>query len=536
MNHRSWAQGPALTGITLAALLLLEFGLRLVVEPDADLESFVRVSREFAQPCVARVWRDGEERIVDRSPAGSFDLPLVPDTSAVRVAIVGESTGAFLGDALSFIAADTPTQILNCAMPGSALEHMQARTTEVLAYHPDVVIVVFGHNLGFQYPAADWRLRLVELGLGSRLFSLFVPQREPVAADAMDGQRLEAYRTWLLEAARLARASDTKLIVVTLPANHWIPTEDAVGCDQRTAVLAALVDWYGGRQDLAIDRLRAEVASAGDNCTKFLLATWLRRFGRTTEARPFLDALSDSPQWASDRSPAGLNPMLRQIADAEQLLVHDMEQRVAQRAADGIPGWRQMRDHCHVNEENLARESLALLPVVCRAAGKQCPEVHRSAADYFGESNLLQPLEGLILAQRDASPRRAHKWLLAIPHVVEEWAVSPEGAEIEDLRRFVQARLPQLEPRAVRRARIHVRLAEGLWHSDRRDEALVVNSQARQVDLAEAWLQLAFFRLADDPAAAEVAAARARAIDPASAAAAFLLRTLGQVATSDVGR
>jgi hypothetical protein len=144
---------------------------------------------------------------------------------------------------------------------------------------------------------------------------------------------------------------------------------------------------------------------------------------------------------------------------------------------------------------------------------------------------VFQPLEGLIKMEAQVEPEKAWRWLAAIPRVIEEWAVRQDGLVEADLYRFIDENLRRLEDDPRRRALVLIEIADGLWHAGRRDVALALNAQVRHDDVAEAWIQQAWFRLADDPAAAVTAARRAHELDSTSPIASFLVRHLphGQI-------
>jgi hypothetical protein len=400
------------------------------------------------------------------------------------------------------------------------------RVEEALRYSPDVLVLAFGHNLGFRYPTDSWQLRMFQLASFSRFLGLAIPSPDSGDRDHDLNRRIGIYRDWLNRLVRPDLRGSSRIILVTVVANSWVPTADAVACREDEELLDAQLDWYGGQRESAIEKLKAMVRGGEDRCPAYLLATWLARVGRPAEAGRYLSMLPAGPQWASNRASPEVNELLRAVPDGDQVLLYDLEQRVADRSPGGIPSWGQMRDHCHVLNSLLVTESTGILRLAARMAGTPLAEPTRPLEEYSAPATVFEPLEGLVRTLGPLDPEDGRHWLAAIPRVVEEWAARGDGFTDVDFRSFVDVNLVRLEEDPRRRALVLVELAEGLWHANRSDEALAVNARARREGVAEAWVQLAWFRLADDPASAAAAAARAREIDPGSAAASFLVRRL----------
>jgi len=516
-------------GIIVVLFVSAEVVVRFAVPKDSATQSFRERSLEYLLPCVELVSRGGHQRIVGRRDSARFDHRLERSEGNLRLAVVGESTGFFIGDALSFLTEETDVEVLNCAMEGSGFEHLQRRTAEVLRYRPDVVVIVFGHNLSFRYPLDASQINSFELARKSRFLDLLLstPQLggDMSVAESFDS-RIEEYRAWLEDLARSDLAQKSRFILLTLPANHWVPSGDAVGCDDDAGVLDAQFDWYRGERQSAIDKLHVLASETRDSCVSFVLATWLRRTGQLAEVPRFLAHMTEGAVWAWDRSNQALHDMVRTMARYDRFSVFDLAYRVAARSPNGIPGWALMRDHCHVNNATIATESLEILRLACDQTGKRLPQPLRRIADYTGEPSISETLEGLILAQRGQGPQDARKWLSAIPHAVEHWVTRDAESKLREMHRFIDARFAEIEPDPIRGALVLAGLAEGLWHSARQEDALALNARARAVELADPWVQLAFFRLADDPGGSLAAAERALQIDPNSAAATFLVDKL----------
>lgn len=524
--HGGRVTGPGLTAISLLLILAVEFVLRLVAPDASDLRAYLDRSLHYTEPCADRVSQVGGDRIVQRPGGANFNYPFDRKEAVLRIAVVGESTGAFLGDALAHFAQNDGTEILNCAMPGSSFEHLQARWSEVSTYRPDVVVIVFGHNITFRYPAERWLLRLWSLAARSRLLALALPSDHGTPDEEQLQRRITAYRSWLEHVIGSTQRLAPQVILTTLPSNLWVPTVDAVGCGEDIDVLAATFDWYAGRQQQAIERLEATVKRTGQLCQRFRLATMLRRAGRLSEASQQVSHLRNSPYWAEDRAPAAVNEVVRALAEERGVALLDLERRATERAPAATPGWEQMRDHCHLDEPNLAAESLGITAMARQLLNLAAlPQAHDIEA-YAGVPSFGPALETMVASYRDTRPPQAERWLTPIPHIIETWSHRPHGPSDADLRTFVESRLKQLEPDQRRGALVVLAIAEGLWHSDRRAEALSLNLWAQRRNIAEAWLQRAYFDLATRPAAAAQSAARALELAPASTAAADLVRRL----------
>ncbi len=519
-------RGPLVTAAFFLLLLFLELLLRAVSGDKNNLRVFLEEGLAFQQPCAARIRDHRGERIVAKASRGHFDYPFDRTAGVLRIAVVGESTGAFLGDALTYFAQEDATEVLNCAMPGSALEHLQMRTREVEDYQPDVIVIVFGHNLNFRYPMQPWLLHIWTMVSYSRLLSLALPSGPPAPDAAQVQLRIDAYRQWLESLVGAQRRPAPHLVLTTLPANPWVPTSDALDCGDETDVLAARFDWYAGRRARAIERLENALERTSDSCRIFELAVMLRREGRVADASRRVNQLRTSRYWAEDRVPVAANEMLRGVAAAHGLPLFDLDRGAVARAANAAPGWEQMRDHCHLSDYWIASEGLDLMAMARQLLHLPAHRGNSTPEDYIGAPSFRAAFDSAVSAHHASNPDQARQWLVAISLIIESWSGLPHGPDENTLNTFVGSTLAEVEPDPTHRASVLQSMAEGLWHSQRRSEAAALNRLAREQGAPEAWLQQAYFELATDPEVAAVAAARALELDPWSTAAADLVRRI----------
>ena len=91
-------------------------------------------------------------------------VPRSPTPGTPRLAVVGESSGGILEEALDHAVLGDVCQhapeILPCATPGGDLSDLERRFDEVAEYQPSTILVVFGHNLFCDNRAEIERLRL----------------------------------------------------------------------------------------------------------------------------------------------------------------------------------------------------------------------------------------------------------------------------------------------------------------------------------------------------------------------------------------
>jgi hypothetical protein len=89
------------------------------------------------------------------------------------VAVVGESSGEYLGDALSSVSKGfSGFEVVSCGKSAASLEQIATRFEQVRRAKPDAVVIVLGHNLEKKYPDDRLAVGLQSWIARSRLLSL----------------------------------------------------------------------------------------------------------------------------------------------------------------------------------------------------------------------------------------------------------------------------------------------------------------------------------------------------------------------------
>jgi len=500
-------------GVATVALLageLLWRALDLSTHDERSHIEFVSASLAQLEPCARLVrqrgatWIHGDARPY-RLP---FSLPLdrSDEPGAIRIAVVGESTGAQLAFGAQDLAARLPElaafEVLNCAVPGTSLEHVETATHEVLEYRPNVLVVVFGHNFAIQHPGDSARLRMLALRGHSRMLTglaaRLVPGRgsdlvtmEPIEA------RLARLEAWLDALAAETRRRDVSLVLVRPASNLWMPPPADDRTRMQPALLEARYELARGETDAALRRLEQALLSEPTAHGHFTAGTWTARAGSHAAAERHLRLALDGQQTDTDRATSAVAAILEAAAREHEIPMLDLEEAAATAADGGLPDWTVMMDNCHVQGRLLDRESAGLFALAQAATGvaeaervtielPPTPSFHR-----FGSV-----LEGLTYAQSTRAGASARRNSDAIELAIEQWlaldrpAVDAAVASYLEGVNFTAATDPD------RRSHLLMAIAAGYWHGGARATALDMNRRARETGTAEPWVQLGLFRVA----------------------------------------
>jgi len=502
---------------------------------------FIGSSLDLLEPCAAVEMRDGVRTLVGQhrqNTAGDFVYPLDRAPESIRIAIVGESTGVMLGGALHGLlqepARREQVQVLNCAASGAAFEHVVRRAQEVLAYRPDALMVVFGHNLTMHYPSNPWVLWLHRLLHHSRLAASLLTWSTPQSAPPDPHERLRLFETWLRQFAQRARAEGVNLIVTTVTPNLFYPPALSSNAASTPELLAATLAQANGDLNGAARILAAASAQLRDAYIEFTLGALLARMGQPQLAATHLQAAIDLPQAEPDRAPSAVNQMIRRVAQQEGILLRDTEAETQSASRLGLPGWDVMRDHCHLQYEYLVREATALLSLAFSAA-RPHHSIDAPTAVPQGAGGVGSAFDGLVRIQagRD-DDAAAFRHLRAVASLVEHWARTHPARLATTIDAFIASSAPLGTPPTRRRAELLVNIADGYWAAGFTERARMINTIARQDHSAAAWVQLGLFELsAGDGGTAADAFRHALQIAPDRPDAAFFLVHLdGSPATS----
>jgi tetratricopeptide (TPR) repeat protein len=531
---RTWRRWIALNAIVVAAILVLAevFWRALVPAPlGPDRRTFLDASLRYLEPCATVERRAGVRVLRGLHPeqsAGGFAFPIEKPPGVWRIAFVGESTGVMLAGAAEELLADQSegegVQVLDCAASGSAFEHVQLRAREVLAYSPDVVVVVFGHNLMMRYPMGRWRLWIEALLSRSRLAAAIMSVAAGSPGGEPDqGERLAQFEAWLRRFSMETRQRGISLVVTTLASNLWYPPAVSAAALSEPRFLTAQLEHANGNTAAAIDDLASLVAQRREAYWEFVLGTWLARRGAHADAAQHLQAAIDVAALEPDRAPSVVNEAIRKVARSEGLVLRDTDAQLRSISRDGLPGWDVMRDHCHLRPRYLTSEAAAVLQLARTAMRRQ--DDAPTNGHVSDEPDVIGwVFNGLMGIQAQYDDTKAYRHLQAIGYFVEHWLRADPQHMTAAVDALLQGpALSGMEPE--RRAALLVSIADGYWQAGGRDRALDINERARRETVARPWVQLGLLRLSAGQGTAAIDAfRRAHELSPERSDVAFFLR------------
>ena len=512
-----------------------EIAARLLSGSDASVAATdVARSLDYLRPCARVEERDGKRVLaIEQDGETTAVFPVDKAPSVLRIAVVGESTAAMLANALHDVLAQTGradrVEVLPCAVPGAALEHVERRAAEVLDYSPDVLFVVFGHNLMIAYSTHDWLLRARALLSHSRLIAGLPGFRagSHAWAPAQRERRIRELDGWLRELAGRARERGVAVASMTLTANLWFPPGGSHATLSDARFLAARLERAQGDGARATEALAALVEQQPEPYWQFVLGTWLARSGDVKGAALRLEAAVDTESIEPDRRLSAVNTVIRDVAQDEGILLVDSDAYVRASSSDGLPGWSVMRDHCHLLNRYLSAAAIRLLRLVNPAEFAGTPAELPPLKPVSLSDQLVWILHGLASMEGAHPEATAPRYRTAIAYLVEYFARN-SPAELRTAvagytagAAFASIHVP------TRRAGLLCGIAQGYWEAGLREDAFALNAAARSEDAAEPWVQLGLFRVADGNEAAAIEAFRnALAKDPERTDAQFFLSAL----------
>ncbi|MDX6771103.1 MAG: GDSL-type esterase/lipase family protein, partial [Elusimicrobiota bacterium] len=297
--------------------------------------------------------------------AKSFRLP--KPRGLLRVFVVGGSIAALhqelpsdLGRLLAAALPDRTVEVINCGQAGYESEREERLARELVAYEPDLVVLMTGHNERDDAPLLPlWRLRLGALTARLR------PARAPAPVDADRRARLQAaFERRVDELLATLQAAGVPALVVLPPLNAEHPTEASWPRD---------ADFLAGwRAFLAGDGARARAAwkpvldeaRDGASLAAILDARASLRAGRSAEARREALAALDARPLFGGRCAKACRDALAAAAARRGAAVADLDAAFRRAAAPGFPGYAHFDDAVHWNA---AHHALAMKAVLAGA-------------------------------------------------------------------------------------------------------------------------------------------------------------------------
>ncbi len=552
-RDRGWRSYAAKLSVSAATIVLLaavfaviEILLRLFVPTEGT--TYDRSQLEYF------AWAAEPPYKVEQSPAGSMlvkqslpnqptivrnekllptSLPLEKTPAKIRLMIVGESSAAMmeyrLAEVLSQIDCDSHFEMLQCAVAGGDLPQTLRRFDQCLGYNPDVVIVIFGHNLYFHNLSDPAVIRRERIRAMSRLLSLLALPRPVSLLPGDPEQKRRELDEGLRHMADAARSRDIRLIVTTMGSNLWHRPVADLGDATDTDYLATLFQHDSGNLERAIADLSRLVDRKPIAIYHFDLGDWLYDHGDYDAARRHLEAARDLDP-GRIRASSAVNDLIRKDGEALPYLVRDTERDLISSSAHGIPGWDSFIDNCHLLASNI-REPLALASLAApRGAAAECiaqhplAEVSKSINPTFRSvaADLRQSLTSVLDQANAEAGINRRLWTATLPYLIESaFARDPSAAQEEIERAFSAAELDKLKPNVAGYAILG--LAEGLDRAGQTDLARLRIEQAKKGPVAaEAWLLAGRIELRrGDRAAARDSIAAALQRDPQLAVARY---------------
>lgn len=537
-NVRSWVR---VVGVNVAVFVAIVLGAeacwRLLVplsEQERRSREFARFSLELLEPC-ARIVAVADERVLVSEHGASFRVPAARPEHGIRIVVVGESSGADFAAALQREARARQlgaVEVLDCAAPGAALEHVERRIAEVLDYDPDIVVLAAGHNLEFRYSMDASALRRAATAPVSRLAAgLAARLRRPRALPAGDPEdRLRRWERLLATSAHSARERGIGFAAVALPTNLFVPPPRPAGAPLDSRELEAY--WraiVSGTAD-AVAWLEPQAGHGMPATLEFVLGVLQVRSGAAPAARFHLEnALEGAPSGDSPYHPSGRDRARRGVVEAVRggatrhgFDLIDVARNAERHARDSLPGWDVMIDHCHLNAslwDEIARERLAhWVP----AEAPSDPEVRLPP-------ERLRTLRNLVHSSTKGS---VNDPFAAVALAVERWLRDDPDATAKDVADFVSgdtfgAASPDGQLALV------AGIAWAYWSAGHEEEAWEWNRRMRQFGAADAHVQAGLFAAGGAAfAAAREAFARGLQLDPQRQDVPFYLSRLASLETA----
>jgi len=447
-----------------------------------------RIERSSEEPELVEV-RPSDPRFVNRRTSVPMRFPLAKRPEVTRVVVIGESSANMMENTLASLVEQPACvghyEVLECSVPGGDLQQIERRFEYALDYDPDVIIVIFGHNLYFSNQSDPVVLRVQWWQSHSRLLTYLASRIHPAAPPrfANPADALPALDAALHRFAAEAAARHVALVLNTMASNlWWHPSGSNDGQDEnRPERLEALLQYDLGHRDEAIVALRRLVDEHPSAIFEFQLADWLYQRGDYAEARRRFDHARDIDEMRF-RASTAINEHIRAAA-RPPVILRDTEQALAESAPHGIPGWESFLDNCHLST-GLDAEGVALLATLPGA--EPCARVMSESRERQTFDNSLN---GLIAQAAASTGARAAAWWANLPYFVAD-ALARYGPDaVHWLDEDITADgFTRLDP--AKQSEALTAIAEGFWRAGQRDRAAELNERARaQPAAASAWVQ-----------------------------------------------
>ncbi|MBI5238948.1 MAG: SGNH/GDSL hydrolase family protein [Elusimicrobia bacterium] len=353
--------GIALAFVGGAELWLRRAGFKPPPPRSAQAQAaYDQLLRELRQPAYVRFLSpEGEPQW---APTRGADIrhPVVKGERTRRIAVIGESSALKLGYTAEEVfsgAGGETFEVFNLARGGTSLSYVRSRLREALGLQPDVVVLLFGHNLHYRHPSGPWAERLSRLSRRSALAAWATP-RDP-SRPWFHPRSLPEFEDFLRGAARRLRRRGIPFVVCTVPGNLWVPPDDLSGWLASREGLRALVQRHAQGRRAGVRAVESDPANADRAAAHYVSARWLAEMGDREGAYRRL-VLARELDAQGERATLETNALVRRLGERGEFWVLDLERCVRRDSAGGIPGWGEFLDHQHTNDRMNRREAAAL--------------------------------------------------------------------------------------------------------------------------------------------------------------------------------
>ncbi|HRY29106.1 MAG TPA: SGNH/GDSL hydrolase family protein [Elusimicrobiota bacterium] len=439
--------------------------------------------------------RDGTRRLVKASKDGWLfpeGMPLSPRPGVLRVAVIGESSAGLLAGSLRYLLEGGPSadrvEIIDAAIGGASLEQTERRFGEITGYRPDVVVLLFGQNLGIQHPfMSRWRAAVGGMARRSRLLSYAAESFRRAEETEDRPARLAAFEAALKRMVLTCRERGIRLVLCTSPLNALYPPAKPHAQEFDPRFFEAIYDHSSGRKDRALSELRALSVSKPMAYAFFLRGWWNLAAGNSAAAVVDMERAADL-DLDPKRVWSDTNPLIRRISRESGAALLDFDRLLKNASGKALLGWDEFFDYAHLHEGYRHQEAAWFLRSLEDSGllkDVRMKPISSPPVRSWGE--MKYPVVEMLYFD---NPRFFDAFRCQV-----SWRLATEGdGFLPRLRRLVSMEEVLSAP-AHRRARLTVAIAEGCFERGRWSEGIDYLRMARNdhpsgedPDVAEAFM------------------------------------------------
>jgi hypothetical protein len=331
---------------------------------------FLERFRDAWKPFFRIEKRDGRRWLVQNPRLNVFlppqEFPLEKTPGVPRVLVLGESSAVGLGRALIDLLPTTGPaprmEIMNCAVGGASLEITDRKFRELIRYDPDLIVLLFGHNLYVPYATiSPWIYRARHFARRSALLGkladrVFDNPREYIDVEG----RVKEFEAFLARLGSETGRRGIRLVLCTAPANLMFPPRADEATRHAPNYLEALYQRIVGNDKDAEDRLAGLLSDRPAALWHFRLGEWLSARSPREAARHLVGARDLDPD--RNRASTAVNGAIRSAAQGRAWLF-DAEAWVAAQAPESLPGWESFQDQVHVWDDLYMKQAREIVGI-----------------------------------------------------------------------------------------------------------------------------------------------------------------------------